>query len=350
MLRILLLFLWVGLWGCAGAKPPTSEQMPSESGFSVPTDLAKQFSVQPQSASSQVPSPATVAPANKESLKHPTELSKNKTRGRRERAKTGVKAEKLMPTPAQIPNRWPMPPLFRENERHLFDITYFGATAGELEISILPQKTIADRKVFHFRAEARTAPVFALFYRMNDVAESFVDSTGLFTHKFSLKLDESLQQRDVLELYDFHGKKMHYWSKLDHKRKGKKDEQLVLDIEPFSQDALSAFFYLRTLPLETGKFYEFPVVTNAKNREVRVTVVRREVLKTRLGSFPSIVVQPKVVLDGILQTRADRESYVWLSDDERRIILKVDAKIKVGSIIAYLRDHSYGNESSKGQD
>jgi hypothetical protein len=37
------------------------------------------------------------------------------------------------------------------------------------------------------------------------------------------------------------------------------------------------------------------------------------------------------------------DSFVWLSDDPRRIILKVDAKIKVGSVIAYLREYSSGS-------
>ncbi|MBH9751110.1 DUF3108 domain-containing protein, partial [Clostridioides difficile] len=75
------------------------------------------------------------------------------------------------------------------------------ATAGQLELDVLPEKVVADRPTYHFRAVASSTSVFSLFYRVNDVAESFMDTTGLFSHKFSLKLDESKQTRDVLELY-----------------------------------------------------------------------------------------------------------------------------------------------------
>ena len=171
-----------------------------------------------------------------------------------------------------------------------YDITYFGASAGELVMELLPMKVVSERPVYHIRAEARTASVFSLFYSMNDVAESFMDATGLFSHKFSLKLDESLQQRDVLELYDQRKNSVHYWSKLDHKKKGKKLDQFEIETGPYVQDGLSAFYYLRTLPLVVGKQYSFEVVNNGKLRNVRITVVRKESLPTKIGEIPAIVV------------------------------------------------------------
>ncbi|MGZ3739726.1 MAG: DUF3108 domain-containing protein, partial [Bdellovibrionota bacterium] len=90
-----------------------------------------------------------------------------------------------------------------------------------------------------------------------------------------------------------------------------------------------------------GKVYEFPVVNNGKLRTVRVTVVRKESLSTKVGEFNTIVVKPEVVLDGILQQNSG-DSFMWISDDANRQILKIDAKIKVGSVIAYLRERSNG--------
>jgi hypothetical protein len=106
------------------------------------------------------------------------------------------------------------------------------------------------------------------------------------------------------------------------------------------QDGLSAFYYLRTLPLVVGKQYSFEVVNNGKLRNVRITVVRKESLPTKIGEIPAIVVKPEVMLDGVLKSYGD--SFIWISDDPRRILLKIDAKIKVGSVIAYLREYSSG--------
>jgi hypothetical protein len=180
--------------------------------------------------------------------------------------------------------------------------------------------------------------VFSLFYRVNDVAESFMDTTGLFSHKFSLKLEESRQTRDVLELYDQDKMKAYYWSKWDMANKPRQNDHSEIDLQPFTQDGLSSFFYVRTLPLEIGKAYEFPVVNNGKLRTVRVTALRKEHIVTKVGEYDAIVVKPEVVLDGVMQSYGD--SFMWISDDEDRQILKIDAKIKVGTVVAYLKERS----------
>jgi hypothetical protein len=301
--------------------------MPTAQEFGVPSDLAHKFEVKENATLPQV-KPAEPAPSAP-----PAAKKKQRKKGKI------AKAPKKKEDKFEWPNRWTMPNFFRVGERYLFDITYFGATAGNLELQLLPEKVVDDRPTFHIRGTATTSSVFSLFYRLHDVAESFMDTTGLFSHKFSLKLDESLQTREVLELYDQKKHTAYYWSKLDSKRKGKVQDQFEIPTEPFTQDGLSAFYYLRTLPLELGKTYAFPVVNNGKQRTVRVTAIRKEMLSTKIGELPAIVVKPEVVLDGVLSSYGD--SFIWISDDDRRLLLKIDAKIKVGSVIAYLKEFGY---------
>jgi hypothetical protein len=334
ILSALTLLLFV-----ACARAPGMETA-GEKAFDVPTALADKFTVKDVGAKKEEPKAAekvAEAPA-------PKAKGKKRVKGK---GKKAAKAEETKPAPEAFPNRWTMPPLFPVGEKYKFDITYFGATAGTLDLETLPNKVVNDRAAFHFRAVAQTASVFSLFYRLNDVVESFMDTEALFSHKFSIKLDESLQTRDLLELYDQRAHKAYYWSKLDHKKSGKKEEKFEIDLEPFTQDGLSSFYYVRTLPLEMGKPYEFPTVNNGKLRRVRVTAVRKESLKTKLGTFDTIVVKPEVVLDGALKSYGD--SFMWISDDPRRILLKIDAKIKVGSVIAYLKEHSFDGKPTEGR-
>jgi hypothetical protein len=328
-------FFFLALVGCASQSqnPPV---LATDKEFAVPTVLANQFAVHEEGSTSAVVSQAPAIP-----VAEPAKPEKSKKGARHSK-----KEIKTMKTEAKaVPNRWNISPMFRTGEHTVFDITYFGATAGQLQIDILPTKIVSERPTFHFRASASTSSVFSLFYRLNDVAESFMDTEGLFSHKYSLKLDESKQIRDVLELYDHKKKKAYYWSKLQHVDKGIKNDQSEIEMTtPFAQDGLSAFQYVRTLPLEVGKVYEFPVLNNGKLRTVRVTVIRKEDLKTKIGEFPAIVVKPEVVLDGVLSSYGD--SFIWISDDPERAILKMDAKIKVGSVIAYLREHSYGEKTA----
>ncbi|HEY8279749.1 MAG TPA: DUF3108 domain-containing protein [Bdellovibrionota bacterium] len=333
--------LWILIFllsACAGHQP--APQAISEKDFAVPAKLADQFAVR-EAGPAAAPAAIPIAPPI------PKEKGKAAEKSVKKSKKKGMQKAEAKPNGAETRtnvyiNRWTMPPVFQTGERTVFDITYFGATAGQLELEIMPPKVVAERTTFHFRAVASTTSIFSLFYRVNDVAESFMDSEGLFSHKFSIKLDESRQQRDVLELYDQEKRKAYYWSKLERPDKDMVKEQSEIELVPFTQDGLSSFFFVRTLPLEIGKVYEFPVVNNGKLRTVRVTPVRKEDLKTKAGEFPSIVVKPEVVLDGVMQSHG--ESFMWVSDDAQRRILKIDAKIKVGSVIAYLRELSYGGK------
>jgi hypothetical protein len=350
-----LKFLLAGsfLLACACAAPSASTVASDES-FGISAELANKFAVRdadlpvaPAAVNAPVPAPASETPVKEAPAPAKGKKGKKGKKGSVKAAATTPakgKAEKDAPKPAStakpFENRWTMAPFFNEGEKYRFDITYFGATAGSLELELLEPKVINERPSFHLRAIARSVSPFTLFYRLNDTVESFMDSEGLFSHKFTVKMDESLQKRDILELYDQKAHKVYYWSKLDHKKKGKKDDQLEIEAQPYTQDGLSAFYFLRTLPLEIGKTYEFPVVNNGKPRTVRVTAIRKEELKTKVGTFNTIVLKPEIALDGAIKTYGD--SFVWVSDDARRLLLKVDAKIKVGSIIAYLREHKDG--------
>jgi Protein of unknown function (DUF3108) len=347
------------LSACAGTK--TAPPMPTAKDFEIPTKLADEYAVKEQEAPAPIVSPAPVA--QPKSTTAPTEPSPAVPAGKVETKKEKVAKEKKKKKEkmnadtknaeskiaeskkAPVPNRWTIPPIFHPGEHYAFDITYFGATAGELQLDVLSTKVVAERPSFHFQAHARTSPVFSLFYNLNDMGESFMDVDGLFSHKFLLKIDESLQQREVLELYDQQKHKVYYWSKLDHKKKGKRNDQTEIDVDPFTQDSISAFFYVRTLPLKVGDVDIFPVSTNGKIKHVRITTVRKETISTKIGEVPAIVVKPEVVLDGVLQTFGD--NFVWISDDARRAILKVDAKMKVGSIVAYLREYRNGSAETE---
>jgi len=335
--KIIFVCFVFSLASCARFRPA---EAPKDTDFSIPTELMNQFEVKEADEKEALPTKeALTAPAQDTNIHSSKEQKKNKKKSAKT-AKTKKTAKEKTTKENIWKNRWERPIPFLPGERFTLDITYFGAIAGTLEVKVLPYKFIKGRKVFHFKAWARTASVFSLFYSLNDVGESFMDTESIVSHKFTLKLDESLQQRDVMELYDHIANKVYYWSKLDHKKKGKHEDQFEIPIDDFTQDAISAFFYIRTLPLENGGIYVFPVVTNGKLRTVQVKVVRREKLPTKYGEIPAIVLLPEVILDGVLQKKGD--TFIWLSDDEHRNILKIDAKIKVGSVVAYLKDLENG--------
>jgi Protein of unknown function (DUF3108) len=105
---------------------------------------------------------------------------------------------------------------------------------------------------------------------------------------------------------------------------------VVLPMAPHARDAISALFYVRTLPLRAGERVRFPVNEAGRNLVVEVTVNGIEHITSRGKSVEAIRVTP------LVQRRADdRQSLaatMWLSNDERRLPLVFDLEAGFGHV------------------
>lgn len=221
-----------------------------------------------------------------------------------------------------------------------YEITFFGMVAGLFKMEVAGIKEINARKVYHLKANARTSKVFSFFYTLDDNIESFWDYEGLFSHRFQLNFQETDQVRESIELYDSEKKVTYFRDKVVHKKKGKKDENFVKPIEPFPQDMISFFYYLRSVNYPEKGSVSFPIVSEGKTWEALVTVVRREMSDTPFGKVKTLVLKPETKFGGRFEKRGD--SFIWMTDDDRRVITRVEAKIKIGKIKAVLKDFKAG--------
>lgn len=307
MRRFLAATLALFLSGCAGA-PLTRIQEDAPLPAEV-SEAEEKFAVKEVDPSSVSAAPSQPTPKKK-----------------RTRAKAKAKG------PLVYPNRRPQKDPFWHREKHIFDINYFGVTAGEFTTEVLPDKQINNRVVYHLKGSARSLPFFSNFYRIDDYVESFWDYEGLFSHRFHLVQDESKQTRDALELYDQEKQETFYWNRWNHKDRGYHETKEQQPITPFAQDSLTALFYIRVLPLPDGAVVTFPVISEGKTWEAQVTVVRREEIDTPMGRYKAVVVKPETKFGGVLQKRGD--SFLWFSDDDRRYMLRMEAQVKIGTVIA----------------
>jgi hypothetical protein len=60
--------------------------------------------------------------------------------------------------------------------------------------------------------------------------------------------------------------------------------------------------------------------------------MRREKLSTAVGEFDTIVIRPEFELKGKFNPTG--ENYIWLSDDDRKLILRIESKIKIGTLVS----------------
>jgi hypothetical protein len=110
-------------------------------------------------------------------------------------------------------------------------------------------------------------------------------------------------------------------------------------ITPPVYDACASFYYVRFLPLEVGTSLFVVMVDGPKPRRIEVKVLRRERISVPVGKFDTIVVQPMVPAEGSFEGK--RGVTIWLTDDNRRLPVKAQTKVKVGTVTAVLTGGSY---------
>jgi len=97
-----------------------------------------------------------------------------------------------------------------------------------------------------------------------------------------------------------------------------------------------AFFYLvRTLDLQPGDTLKFDNYFRPDRNPVVLEVIGRDTLDLPSGSFPSIVVHPVIQGRGILAE--GKEARMWISDDERRLMVQLKVKFSFATITLRLK-------------
>jgi hypothetical protein len=326
----------------------------------LPTELKDKFEVHeadprvPFPASTQLPlrevvavQPTQGADANQVTADTSAAPKKKKRPSRKSRKKEVIASDEVPPqepdgraTAQPVPMRRPSKDPIWVGEKLTYEFTYLGIPGGDFTLEVLPYKIVNDRKVYHVRGIAQSSGFLNMFYRVNDMLESFFDYDGVFSYRFHLVLDESKQTRDALELYDYDKRQTYYWNRWNHSTSGYLETKEYGTIEPLAQDSISSLYYVRTVPLPTGKVFSFPVISEGKTWEAVVTVVRREMLDTVLGKIPTVVLKPETKFQGVLQKKGD--NYMWLTDDERHILVRVEAHVKIGTFVGKLKKFEMG--------
>jgi hypothetical protein len=323
--RTLLLLTLAGFpLGCASGGrviPPTEELL------TLPKDMADRFELQAAAAIPVQPAVASAAPASLPNAKIGSPKKK---------------AAAPAATPAmQYPDlRKNLQTQFRTGEKAVYEITYFGVPAAYFTMTVQPPQTINGRAVYHSAITVESHPLFKLAYRMNDRIDTFFDQTGLFSHRFQMSLDESKQTRQTLELYDHEQGRMFYrnfWAPRDNTPKR---HEGYFPMPRFAQDSVSSLYYLRAIPLRLNEQVEFEVAQEGKHFQSIIKVEGTEKLASRLGDKQALKLRLGARING--QLKKPDDNFLWLSLDETRIPLRLEAKVKIGTIVATLIKYEPG--------
>ena len=101
-----------------------------------------------------------------------------------------------------------------------------------------------------------------------------------------------------------------------------------------SHNELTSFLVLRTLPLKAGQSVFVETFASDKSYTVEVKVIKRERLQTNFGEVNAIKVRPELPFKTVHEQKG--EFYAWFTDDQRRLPIKFQGGVVLGSMVGKL--------------
>ncbi len=237
--------------------------------------------------------------------------------------------------------RRPVQDPFRVGESVVHHVKYFKVHAGTIAFKIDPFVEVNGRKSYSFVNEVKSANMFNSFYSVDDRILTLMDYEQLIPRVFTMHVKETGQLREARSLFDFDKLKATYWEKKVTEKNGAEEKKQQWDILPFSQNVFSALFYMRVFKWDLGKIYSFRVSDDESNIVFKGTALRKEVLSTSAGEFKAIVIKPEFTVKGVFKPVGD--IFIWLSDDDRKLVLRIECKIKIGTLVSEIESYTPGN-------
>lgn len=107
---------------------------------------------------------------------------------------------------------------------------------------------------------------------------------------------------------------------------------------PGTYDFLSAIYRLRALPLSNGLTYALSVRSENQNYQIEIRVTGRDVIKTNVGSFNTIVSQVRVKNESLGNSYSLK---AYFSDDQRHVPVLIVTRLSAGEIRAELAGSAF---------
>jgi len=183
---------------------------------------------------------------------------------------------------------------------------------------------------YYIVAEGRPTGLVSSLYSVYYKADTLLDVYTLLPQRGSLFSQEGKRRRMKITRFN------HAAHQGEYEVQTASIVKKAVALPAAVQDALSAMYVLRAIRLAEGDRFAMPVCDGGNNYRVMFEVGGRETVKTGVGTLGAVRVT-STVLDA--QRKAvGRPMRLWISDDARRLPLKLQAELAVGSFNLTLRE------------
>jgi hypothetical protein len=222
---------------------------------------------------------------------------------------------------------------FTYGEKLDYEISYGFITAAEAFLYVSPAPFVYNgRNTYEVNLDVNSRSAFEHVYKVRDSYKSYIDEKGIFPWRFEQHIRESNYKRDFEETFIQESLKV--YTKINFV------EDKNYKTTFYVQDLISSFYYARTLNWKDKKEGDkilIPTFHNDKWWNLEVRFEGREDVDVEAGEFRCFVVRP-MLKEGFTTKTSD--IYLYITDDERKVPVKVKLNIVIGAIVAELVSYS----------
>ncbi len=218
---------------------------------------------------------------------------------------------------------------FSVGETLRYDVTWAGlVTAGTATVTVRERRPSYGSTAWYIVAEGTPTPLLSKLYTLYYKADTLLETQTLLPQRGSIFSREGDRQRMKEILFDHRARRATYH--VTTSTTVREDQQLP----GTTHDALSAIYALRAMPLAQGATAQFAVADSGEIYSVSARVQGRENLPAGQGEVAAWKIVP-TVRDEQGQPFGEGLA-LWITDDARRLPVKLAATLPVGAFVLTL--------------
>ncbi|TKB69510.1 MAG: DUF3108 domain-containing protein [Nitrospira sp.] len=215
---------------------------------------------------------------------------------------------------------------FHVGEQLTYEISWMNITAGTAVMAVRDAGMDGERPVAKLVTTAQSSPFVTKFFPVDNRIESIVDPATLLPEHLNFRRREGKKKEDFE--YTFHQKE----GRITVVKGGTTE---TLEMPTGTQDVISCLYYARsTLSFQPGSSLTMNVYYDKKNRKLDVQVEEIETVSGPWGEVETVRVLVIMPFQGLFLNQGNIR--VWFTNDDRRIPIRMKAKVIIGSIVADL--------------
>ncbi len=223
---------------------------------------------------------------------------------------------------------------FGVGEQLVFQVQFGFLSAGVGILEIPEIVEFRGTRCYRIVSKAISNNFVTTFYPVRDIIVSLFDTEGLYPVLFEKHLREGGYRRS-------------YWILFDQKNNTAFWQDTTFSVGAFSQDIISVMYYARTLDARPGQTILVNSHTDKKNYPLAIRFLGHETIAIEGTKYRCVVVEPVLQGEGLFKQKGSLK--VWMTDDERRIPVRMKSKIyAIGSITATLISYRNGMLAQEG--